>query len=88
MSNASPRPLPAVLRSAFQPQILLSSLVAGLITGVLTISITIAMAALIFAGDLAPHMPAGLGMMLFGSMVVSLELGRDGPMYWAGRRAR
>jgi SulP family sulfate permease len=56
---------------AFQPRRILPVLVAGLITGTITVTIAAAAGVLIFSGDLAAYIPAGVGVILFGSAVVA-----------------
>jgi SulP family sulfate permease len=57
----APRPLGARL---------LPNVFAGAISGTLVISFGISLAALIFTGDLARRLPAGIGVLLFSSFVV------------------
>jgi SulP family sulfate permease len=54
-----------------QPRQILPVLVAGLITGTITVTIAAAAGVLIFSGDLAAYIPAGVGVILFGSAVVA-----------------
>ena len=56
----------------FQPNLLLPSLTAGLIAAIVTISMEISLAALIFSGDLNPFLAGGIGLMLFGALVVGV----------------
>jgi SulP family sulfate permease len=44
----------------------------GLIAGVLSVVIEISLAALIFSGDLAPHVARGIGLTLIGGVVIGL----------------
>ena len=49
---------------------LLPALAAGLVSGILTIVMDISLAALLFSGDMRVHIPYGIGLTLFGSMVM------------------
>ncbi|MBN1200328.1 MAG: SLC26A/SulP transporter family protein [Anaerolineae bacterium] len=59
------------LRDEFRLERLLPSLIAGLVAGVITITVVVAFAALVFSGTLSDHIPAGIGMMLFGSIIIA-----------------
>lgn len=50
----------------------LPNLVAGAVTSILVISFGISLAALIFAGDLARYLPAGIGIVLASTCVVAV----------------
>jgi MFS superfamily sulfate permease-like transporter len=50
---------------------LLPNLTASLIAGPLVILSSVSYAALIFTGELAPHLAAGIGVALFGALVLS-----------------
>ncbi|HEV8338755.1 MAG TPA: SulP family inorganic anion transporter [bacterium] len=50
---------------------LFPSLVTGLIAGVLAIIIETSLAALIFSGDLSPHVGRGIGFTLFGAFAIA-----------------
>ncbi|HUU29010.1 MAG TPA: SulP family inorganic anion transporter [archaeon] len=50
---------------------LLPSLLAGTVAGVIAVSSVLSFALLIFSGELAPLVPAGVGMVLFSGLVVS-----------------
>ncbi|OLE60024.1 MAG: hypothetical protein AUI36_12840 [Cyanobacteria bacterium 13_1_40CM_2_61_4] len=50
---------------------LIPSLTASLIAGPLVILSSVSYAALIFTGELAPHLSAGIGVALFGALVLS-----------------
>lgn len=56
---------------AFQPDQLLPTLATSLVISSLTVTVSIALAALIFSGDLADYLSAGIGLMLFGTIVLS-----------------
>lgn len=66
------RRLVSQLQQAFHPSQLLPSLVAGLVVGVLAVVTAISYAALIFSGDLARYVPAGIGIALFSAGTVSV----------------
>jgi SulP family sulfate permease len=51
---------------------LLPALVAGLICAVLTIIVEVSFAAMIFSGKLSGYLPAGIGFLLFGAIVLNL----------------
>jgi len=61
-----PRPAPPTLSARVLPDV-----VAGLISSTLILSFGISLAALIFAGDLARHLPAGIGIVLVSTAVVA-----------------
>lgn len=62
----------AALRAALRPHTLIPGLAAGLAVGLIEVIIVIALASLIFSGDLAGDLPRGLGLMLFGTIVMLL----------------
>lgn len=62
----------ANFRKKLQPSVLLPSLTAGLINAVIIISVEISLAALIFSGDLSQFLPRGIGIMLLGTVIVTI----------------
>ncbi len=62
----------ADFRRNFHPAVLLPSLTAGAINAIIMISVEISFAALIFSGDLQPFLARGIGIMLLGTLVVSV----------------
>lgn len=62
----------ANFRKNLQPSVLLPSLTAGLINAVIIISVEISLAALIFSGDLSQFLPRGIGIMLLGTVIVTV----------------
>lgn len=56
----------------FRSARLLPSLLAGSVAGVIAVSSVLSFALLIFSGELAPLVPAGVGMVLFSGLVVSV----------------
>lgn len=60
------------LKRNFQPSVLLPSLSAGVINAVIIVSVEISLAALIFSGDLSQFLPRGIGIMLFGTVIVTI----------------
>jgi len=56
---------------SFRPANLISSLIAGSVTGIIGVTGVVAFASLLYSGQLAPYAAAGMGMFLFGSMVIS-----------------
>ena len=72
---AEPVPAPSRLRELagdFAPRRLGPTLVVGIVTGVLVATLAISLAALIFRGDLAAGFPLGVGLALFGSLVIGV----------------
>ncbi len=45
---------------------------AGVVVGVIILTVAISLAALIFSGDLAPFLSRGIGLFLFGALVMSV----------------
>ncbi len=62
---------PGGLRRLLRPKVLLSSLSAGLVIAMIDIPFEISVAALIFAGDLSGHVASGIGLHLFGAVVMA-----------------
>lgn len=60
----------ASILEEFHPRHLLPSLTAGLVTGVIAVTMATAFAALIFSGPLSAYVPLGVGMMLYGAIVI------------------
>ena len=60
-----------VLREV-RPRRLFASLATGVIAGVLAVVIETSLAALIFSGDLAPHLARGIGLTLFGGVAIGV----------------
>ncbi len=60
------------LMKELHPRRLLPSLSAGLVVAMIDIPLEISIAALIFSGDLSSHVSAGIGLHLFGGLVISL----------------
>lgn len=56
----------------FHPSRLLPNLTAGLVAGIITVMVEISFAALIFAGDLSDFISKGIGLMLFGAVVIGV----------------
>ena len=56
----------------FHPSRLLPSLTAGLVAGIITVMVEISFAALIFSGDLSGFVSSGIGLMLFGAVVIGV----------------
>lgn len=59
-------------RKEFHPDILLPSITAGLIAAIVTISMEISLAALIFSGNLDQFLAGGIGLMLFGALIMGI----------------
>lgn len=60
------------LMQEFRPSRLLPSLTAGLVAGILTLIVEISLAALIFSGDLSGYVSNGIGLTLFGTLVIGV----------------
>ena len=58
------------VRPAAKPVRVLPGIVAGTISGTLIVTFGISLAALIFTGDLAHYVPAGIGVLLFSSFLI------------------
>ncbi len=58
------------IKKELQPTLLLSSLTVGLLAGLLIISLEISLAALIFSGSLRQFLAGGIGLLLFGALVM------------------
>ncbi len=56
----------------WKPRSAVSEVFAGLVSGALCVTLAISMAALVFSGDLASGLPAGIGMALLGTIAVGL----------------
>jgi sulfate permease, SulP family len=64
----------AEFRRNFQTSVLLPSLIAGLINTVIITSMEISLAALIFSGDLSQFLPRGIGIMLLGTVIMTITI--------------
>lgn len=53
---------------------ILPGISVGLVNGILTVMLQISFAAMIFSGDLSPHFPGGVGLTLFGGLVLGVVL--------------
>jgi len=53
---------------------LLPIVTMGLVVGTIEVPVVIALSALIYSGDLAPHLGTGIGMMLFGVVVMNIVM--------------
>jgi len=62
------------IRKEFEPKLLLPSLTVGLLVGVMVLALEISLAALIFA-DVHQFLAGGIGVMLFGAVVIGLVVG-------------
>jgi SulP family sulfate permease len=70
MSNRVQRLISGIAEE-FGPRQLLSSLAAGLVAGVIGVTIAAAFGTLVFSGDLASHVSAGIGLMLFSTAIIA-----------------
>jgi SulP family sulfate permease len=69
------RPEPATSRRLWKllhPKALLPALSAALVVAMIDIPFEISVAALVFAGDLSGHVSSGIGLYLFGSLVMAV----------------
>ncbi|HSM02457.1 MAG TPA: cyclic nucleotide-binding domain-containing protein [Acidimicrobiia bacterium] len=62
------------------------SVVVGIVAGLVSVTLAVALAALVFSGDLADHRAAGIGLALFGTSAIALvtALGSSLPGMLAG----
>ena len=63
------------LLSELSPKRLLPSLAAGLVTAIISVTVATAFAELIFSGALSDLVPAGIGYMLFATVVIATVTG-------------
>jgi SulP family sulfate permease len=56
----------------FRPANIASTLAIGIISGVILVTLTISIAALVFRGDLAIGLPIGVGITLFGTLMIGI----------------
>ena len=61
-----------ILPIFFQPRTLLPNLISGLFFGLLNIAYAISLAAFIFTGDIANHLPAGVSIVLIAYFLTGL----------------
>lgn len=54
------------------PERILSSVAAGVVAGIVTVVVETSLAALIFSGELSPHVSRGIGLALFGAVVLGV----------------
>jgi len=57
---------------SFSPKDILSSLFAGFVIGILVIFVEVSLAAMVFSGELKSSLSQGIGIFLFGSLVMGL----------------
>lgn len=60
------------IASDFAPSHLAATLVGGTVVGILGVALSISFAALVFTGDLESALPAGIGLALFGTLVIGV----------------
>jgi len=58
------------IKREFSPKLLLPSITVGVLAGVMDIGVEISLAAFIFSGDLSQFLAGGIGILLFGALVV------------------
>jgi len=69
-ASSSGERLLSSLMQEFKPSRLLANLTASFVSGVVGVMVSVSFAALIFAGDLASHLSAGVGIALFSAVVL------------------
>lgn len=62
----------ALIRQELQPSRLIPSLTAGIIAGIFLVVYAVSFGALIFSGELTPFVSAGIGLVLFTAITVSI----------------
>jgi SulP family sulfate permease len=62
------------LRREFEPEHLLPSMTAGIVAGIMVVIVEISLASLIFTGELSGYLSQGIGLMLFGGLVICLTV--------------
>jgi sulfate permease, SulP family len=70
----APRSLLEEIRADFRAGDRLAVVAAGVVAGVVSLAIAVAFAALIFSGDLSPHLPIGIGIAFFGTVAVGVVM--------------
>ncbi len=60
------------LKDDFQPSRLVPSITAGFIVAIIDVGMELSLAALIFSGDLSRFLARGIGLMLFGAVVMGV----------------
>ena len=56
------------IRAELRPSRLVPALVSGVLNGALEVALAVSFAALVFSGDLSPHLSRGIGLALFSAM--------------------
>ena len=54
------------------PKQVVNNIIAGLVVGLLVSTLSISLAALIFSGPMSPYVSRGIGIFLFGAVIISL----------------
>ena len=54
-----------------EPSRLISNLTAGLVVSIVVVIVAVSLGTLIFAGELAPYLSTGLGIMLFSGVLIT-----------------
>jgi len=63
------------IKQELQPKLLLPSITVGVLAGVMDIGVELSLAAFIFSGDLSQFLAGGIGILLFGALVVGTVVG-------------
>jgi SulP family sulfate permease len=60
------------IRKEFNPKLLLPSLTVGVLVSIMSIGTVVSLAALIFSGSLSQFLAGGIGLVLFGALVMGI----------------
>ncbi len=60
------------IKKEFHPRLLLPSLTVGLLVSIMSIGTIVSLAAFIFSGSLSPFLAGGIGLVLFGALVMGI----------------
>ncbi len=72
MSDTASRPHPAPTVKPFAREDVPSALSAGIVIGILSVFLQVSFASMLFSGQLDVYIAEGIGMLIFGAMIVSL----------------
>ena len=76
MATANTEGLGERVRAELQPTRLLTALISGILNGAMEVALAVSFAALVFSGELSPHLSRGVGLALFsataGTAIVAL----------------
>ena len=60
------------IKKEFHPSLLLPSLTVGLLVSIMSMGTIVSLAAFIFSGSLSPFLAGGIGLVLFGALVMGI----------------